>query len=300
MTEPASVTGQPWEDIRIRVRDGLRLYGRHYPAPSSRRRPVLCLAGLTRNSRDFHDLALTLSGDGPEARPVFTLDTRGRGLSDYATSWRDYNVLVEMLDVQDFMAACQLHQAAVFGTSRGGLITMVMAAAQPSLLGAVVLNDIGPVIERDGLMRIAGYVTATSPPVSWAEAASRLERIGGQSFPDLGQRDWEKLARQLYNEEDGKPAPGYDPEIARSFSSVKDGNVPALWAQFEALKRVPCLTLRGERSDLLSEETTREMARRHPDCTVHVVSAQGHAPLLWDAPTQSAISAFLAASDAPA
>lgn len=287
-----------YEEIRIRVFDGLEIYGRHYPAPGSKLRPLLCLAGLTRNSRDFHDLAVALSGTGPNARPVYTVDTRGRGESQFAHDWRQYAVPIEMLDVQDFMASQQLHRAAVLGTSRGGLIAMVMAAAQPSLIGTVILNDIGPVIAREGLMRISGYVGKERPPLSWESAAQRIAAAEQRSFPDLEQADWEAIARQRFNEVNGKPAPGYDPEIRRTFATLKDGPMPELWPQFMALKHAPCLVLRGELSDLLTAETAAAMAQRHPNCRVHEAPRQGHAPLLTDAPTQKQISEFLLAQDA--
>ncbi len=297
MSAKAKSGDDSFREIRIRVRDGLEIYGRHYAAPGSKRRPLICLAGLTRNSRDFHDLAVVLSGTGAAARDVYTVDTRGRGASEFAASWRDYAVPIEMLDVQDFMAAEQLHQAAVLGTSRGGLIAMVMAAVQPTLIGTVILNDIGPVIERDGLMRISAYVGAKPPPVSWQAAAERLAEAEQDLFPDVAAERWSDIARQRFNERDGKPAPGYDPELRRAFSALKDGPIPALWPQFEALGHAPCLVLRGELSDLLSEATTEEMTRRHPECKAHTVPRQGHAPLLADAPTQGVIQSFLDTHD---
>src|SRR5690606_914696 len=119
----------------------------------SRLRPVLCLAGLTRNSRDFHDIAMALSS-GENARDVYALDCRGRGRSQHDPDWRNYSIPVEVLDVQDLITLRGLEKTAIIGTSRGGLISMALAAAQPTIIGAVVLNDIGPVIERDGLTRI--------------------------------------------------------------------------------------------------------------------------------------------------
>lgn len=299
MIEPdlkRKATPAPFDEVRIRVRDGIGIYGRRYPAPGSTRRPLLCLAGLTRNSRDFHSLALALSS-GPRARPVYTLDYRGRGLSSWGTNWHQYTIPAEMFDVQDFMAAHQLHDTAILGTSRGGLIAMIMAAAQPSLVGAVVLNDVGPVIEIEGLLRISTYIGGTVP-VNWADAADRLERIGNSSFPDLHRSDWEPLARQWYNEKDGKPVLAYDPALAKTLSILKSGRIPKLWPQFGALGRVPCLVLRGELSDVLSEATALEMSRRHPRCQIHTVSRQGHAPLLLDAPTQTVVADFLDGTDA--
>ena len=141
------------DDILAR-RDGLRLYARHYGVPGSIRRPLVCLAGLTRNSRDFHDLASALARPDENGRDVFAIDCRGRGRSQHDANWKNYSILVELNDVLDFMTMRGLNRAAVIGTSRGGLITMLMAALRPNALGAVVLNDIGPVIEREGLARI--------------------------------------------------------------------------------------------------------------------------------------------------
>lgn len=292
----AAAVRQPWRDLRVTVRDGLSLYGRHYPAPDSKRRPVLCLAGLTRNSRDFHVLASELSGDGPDARPVFTMDCRGRGHSNASADWKDYVIPIEMLDVQDFMAAQQLHDAAIVGTSRGGLVTMVLAAVQPTLIGPVVLNDIGPVIDHEGLVRISSYVGKTPLPASWEDARHLVASANRAHFPDVSDKEWTDIARQWFNESDGKPSPGYDPNIAKTFS-IKDGAMPALWPQFEALKRNPLLVIRGANSDLLSEETVREMIRRHTRASSFTVEAQGHAPLLRDAPSIGAIAEFFARYD---
>ncbi|MGI9475699.1 MAG: alpha/beta fold hydrolase [Hyphomicrobiaceae bacterium] len=289
--------GARFEDICIRVYDGAQIYGRHYPAPGSKRRPLLCLAGLTRNSRDFHDLAMALSGDAEGARPVYTIDTRGRGQSDYAKDWRGYTVPGEMLDVQDFMAAQHLHKVAILGTSRGGLIAMVLAAAQPSLIGTVILNDIGPTIEHVGLLRISGYVGKQEPPLTWEQAGQRIAAGEREFFPDIEADAWQEIARQRLNEVNGKPAPAYDPEISRTLGTVSNGPPPPLWKQFNALNHVPCLVLRGELSDLLSAETVTAMTERHPDCSAHTVPRQGHAPLLADTPTQAVISDFLKTQD---
>lgn len=282
--------------IRFSVRDGLQLHARCYDAPGSARPPVLCLAGLTRNSRDFHDLALALS-TGPEARTVWALDSRGRGLSEYDRDWKNYNVLVETHDVIDFAAMAGLHGATIVGTSRGGLIAMVLAAIQPTLIRAVVLNDIGPVIERDGLSRIAGYVGRMPLPANWTEAATVAADMSRRSFPDVTAAQWDEVARAWFNERDGRPASGYDPAIGRTVS-VTAAPIPQLWPQFLALSKVPTLAIRGENSDILGAETLGEMLRRHPDCAVLRVPRQGHAPLLKDRPSRDAIARFVKAAEA--
>ncbi len=283
-----------FDEIFFTVRDGLKLHARVYPAQSApankAARAVVCLPGLTRNGRDFHGLALALSA-GSEPRDVYTLDYRGRGLSETDRDWRNYNVPSEMQDVIDFMASRELHDAAIIGTSRGGLITMVMAAAAPGLIGAAVLNDIGPVLESKGLGRIAAYVGRMPVPRTWPEAAKLVQEMNARAFPAVPENEWEDVARQFFNERDGRPAAGYDPELGKAFS-VLDGPMPALWPQFDALKRVPVMVIRGEKSDLLSPGTVEAMRLRHPQFTALTVPGQGHAPLLRDEPTQTAIRNF--------
>jgi len=285
--------GGGFERLAFTARDGLSLHGRRYGRGSKGRPPVLCLAGLTRNSRDFHDIALALSGPGHGGHEVFTLDSRGRGLSAWDPSWKNYTVPVEAQDAIDFIAAHGLHGASIIGTSRGGLLAMVMAALQPATIGAVVLNDIGPVIELEGLKRIAGYVGRMPLPETWEAATEAVARYGRIAFPGVPEAQWAEVARQWFNEKDGRPVPGYDPDIARTFA-VGEKPPPPLWAQFGALARVPVLVVRGALSDLLSEATVAEMRRRHPRCAALTVPGQAHAPLLKDAETISAIARFLA------
>ncbi len=289
----------PFRDYAFTARDGLRLHARLYPAKAPRRptlRPVLCLPGLTRNGRDFHDLASALSSMPGRCRDVYCIDCRGRGLSDYDPDWRNYAVPIEMLDVADFITLQDLTGCAIIGTSRGGLIAMVLAAAQPASFGPVVLNDIGPIIERSGLARISAYAGRIPLPASWTEATKLVRDMNVRAFPAVPEEKWEQVARQWFNERNGRPAPGYDPKIGNSLS-VLDGPIPALWPQFEALKVHPMMVLRGENSDILSAETVDEMRRRHPMFTDTVVKGQGHAPLLSDKASTLAIAAFLEATD---
>ncbi|HPG88955.1 MAG TPA: alpha/beta hydrolase [Hyphomicrobium sp.] len=286
-----------FDDIYFTTHDGLRLYGRHYTARAkSDRRPVLCLAGLTRNSRDFNDVATALSQHAETPRDVYTVDMRGRGLSEHDGDWRNYSIPVEMNDVIDFMTMAGLTDCGIIGTSRGGLITHVLAAAQPTRIGAVVLNDIGPVIEFDGLVRIAGYVGRVPLPKSWDDAMRSVLSLTKRDFPGLGEKDAEVFARQLFNERNGKPVSGYDAKLSKCLSLL-DGPIPALWPQFEGLKRVPLMVVRGANSDLLSTKTVDEMRQRHPNFTSIEVPGEGHAPLLRDAPTIAAIAGFFANAD---
>lgn len=293
---PAS-GGRNWRDIFYTSRDGLRLYARHYPAPAAGCRPTLCLPGLTRNVRDFHALACFLS-DPARASPreVFAVDYRGRGRSAHDPNWRNYAIQVETLDVLDFMTVAGLDDVAVIGTSRGGLIAMVMATLRPASIGAVVLNDIGPVIERDGLARIVAYAGRVPLPNSWAEATRLVHDMNRRNFPAISAEQWADVARQWFDDVNGRPAHSCDQNIAKALSLL-DGPVPTLWPQFEALSRAPTLVIRGALSDVLSVETLAQMCARHPRLESFVVPGQGHAPLMLDAASHKAISEFLIAAD---
>jgi len=287
---------QNWQDIFFTSRDGLRLYARYYPAPRTGRRPAICLAGLTRNGRDFHDLASALAREHETGREVFTLDYRGRGRSQFDPHWKNYSLIVEANDVLDFMAMRGLHRAAVIGTSRGGLLTMLMGAMRPNAIGAVVLNDIGPVIEREGLARIIAYVGRVPLPADWAEAATLVREMNQRQFPNVSDEQWAEFARQVFNDENGLPAPGHDPNLSKALSLASVSGLE-LWPQFAALHHLPLLALRGEKSDVLSAATLVEMSRRHPRLQAITIRGQGHAPLLKDSLSIEAVEAFLARTD---
>jgi pimeloyl-ACP methyl ester carboxylesterase len=270
-----------WDEIRYTSNDGLTLYARHYRSPGARARPVVCLPGLTRNSADFHDLASFLANHPSRPREVYCPDYRGRGKSDFDVEWRNYSPLIELLDVLDLMAIAGLERAALIGTSRGGIISMIMAAMRPNAIGALVLNDIGPVIETAGLARIMGYAGKIPLPGNWDEATELVRSMNKRFFTNLAEEEW-----------------GYDPNLAKALSEIDiSQKIPTMWPQFEALKNVPVLVLRGENSDLLSAKTVAEMADRHPRLASVTVHAQGHAPLLKDRFTIGIIADFLRETD---
>lgn len=291
-----------WREIGYSSYDGLTLYARNYPAPQTdahrATRPLLCLPGLTRNSKDFHVLALHLSRKSATPRDVYCLDYRGRGRSGRDPDWRNYSPYIEMLDTLDFMTITGLHHAAILGTSRGGIIAMMMAVTRPGAIGAVILNDIGPEIETRGLTRIIGYVGKTPAPVSWRDAALIVRDMSARFFTDIPEDEWMELARLQYLEQDGRPVADYDPALAKTLSEINLANpIPKMWPHFDALRHVPALVLRGENSDVLSQKTVDEMAARHPGLQSFEVEEEGHAPLLRDRRTLRVIDAFLASAD---
>lgn len=294
----SELDGELWRDIFYTSFDDLKLYARHYPAPDEKLRNVICLPGLTRNVRDFHPLANYLSQHPEKPRNVYCLDYRGRGRSQYDRNWRNYVPYVELLDTLDFMAIRGLHRVAVVGTSRGGLIAMLMATVRPTAMGAVVLNDIGPVIETRGLARIVSYVGRMPVPKTWPEAALMLREMNEVAFPDFDEAQWEEIAHALFDERKGRPALAYDKRLARAFGTIDLSQaIPDLWPQFTALGRVPAFVIRGANSDVLSAETLKTMVSRHPNLRAMTVPDQGHAPVLKEPKTVEAIGAFLAAND---
>ena len=256
--------------------------------------PVVCLPGLSRTAADFDTLAARLCA----TRRVVALDYRGRGLSDRDPDWKHYDLFVENIDILTVLEAEGIEAAIFVGTSRGGLHTMLMTGTRPQLLRAVVLNDIGPVLDVAGLRRIQSYVGKLPRPTSWAGAVEIAKGIMGAHFTGLSEADWEAYARQTFEETEAGFAPRYDAAIMKAFAQMDlDKPIPALWPQFDALAPVPVLAIRGENSDLLSPQTLAEMARRHPHFEAMTVPGQGHAPLLRDEPTLAKIEAFIARVD---
>jgi pimeloyl-ACP methyl ester carboxylesterase len=284
--------------VHLRSQDGLRLAARIFDAPPSRRRPVLCLAGLSRNSRDFIALGSFLSSHPLEPRRVVALDYRGRGLSDAEPDWRRYTPVIEAQDVLAVTAALGIDGAVLVGTSRGGLIAMLLGALRPGLMAGAVLNDIGPVIEGTGLARIKKYLAGQRSFASWAEAEAAVRAAAGSSFPALSDADWQAFTRAFFAEGRKGVTPQFDPNLTKAVGSIDfSAKIPTLWPQFASLRRHPLLVIRGENSDILSARSLAAMAAQHPEMQQLTVRGQGHAPLLRDLPTLERIRAFAEACD---
>ncbi|TPP10506.1 alpha/beta fold hydrolase [Rhizobium glycinendophyticum] len=283
-----------YHDHFIRVPDGLCLHVREYGAGKSGI-PVVCLPGLTRNLLDFEDLALILAA-GPSLRRVLSISSRGRGLSDRDSDPTRYTIPVEAADVVAVLDHLGIEQAAFIGTSRGGLILHVLAMTHLPRIERVVLNDIGPVLELEGLQQIQAYLGGRSAPESFAVAAALLRAVHGEEFPALADEDWRGMARALFREANSRVEADYDAEIARQFRAADLSQpFPTLWAQFDLLAETPLMVIRGENSRLLSRETVDEMQHRKPDLVAIEAEGQGHAPLLHLATLPEAIRVFLQA-----
>lgn len=271
--------------------DGLKLHYRDYPGPKSPDLTVVCIPGLTRNARDFEDLAPHLA----QRYRVLCAELRGRGLSDYASDPMSYVPPVYVRDIAELLKAADLKYTALIGTSLGGIISMILAATMPQKILGVVLNDIGPEIDPAGLARIASYVGKTKPIANWDEAVAAVRMIDGKIFPDyLTNEIWLKMARRRFIEQaDGSLRPDYDLNISKPFSDSTEA--VNLWPFLDALKGIPALGIRGETSDLLSPEIFAQMKKTLPHMLQVTVPNHGHAPHLDEPEALGAIDTFLQA-----
>ncbi len=274
----------------LEARDGLRLHYLDFPSQAAET-PVVCLPGLTRPAEDFEALAAKLSAEGLR---VLALDYRGRGNSQWDSDWTHYDLGVEEEDILAVLAREGVSSAVFVGTSRGGIHTMRLAQTMPSLIRAAVLNDIGPELALSGLMRIKRYVGKLPPLVSMKDAIGLTRLTVGADFAGVGPEEWERFARRSFVETPQGVVLRYDPALSHSLDEVGPEMEPLdYWSGFEALAKVPVLTLRGANSDLLTHEILERMERAAPTMRTHIVEGQGHAPLLMDEPTVAHIADFI-------
>ena len=279
------------EEITWTSADGLNLFAKSYGAGDAPL-TVLCIHGLTRNHKDFEPMIAAL----PRRYRYIAVDVRGRGRSAIDPNPDHYNPRVYAKDMGLLLDKLGLARVALIGTSMGGLISLVMMRTMPKRIAGVVLNDVGPVVEKDGIARIAGYAGKVQPVTDWASAAAAVKTIQGAAFPDMKEDRWMDFARRTYRElPDGQVVLDYDPNIARSLGKVKPGRLTnfTMWRLFGGLKKAPLLIVRGAASDILSDKTAQEMVRRHPDAALATVPRVGHAPILDEPDAVTAITAFL-------
>ncbi|QAY96047.1 alpha/beta hydrolase [Methylovirgula ligni] len=292
-------TQSAYVDWFVSAQDGLRLHLRDYGSPLDPGLPVVCLPGLARNGADFGPLAEALAaGAAGQKRRVIAVDYRGRGESDYDADWRHYDLAFENADIQAQLAAVEIHEAIFIGTSRGGLHAMLLAAARLALVRGVVLNDVGPVIELQGLSRIRQYLRYPAAPNSLADAIDYVRKTMSAHFPALSEAEIEAYARASFQKPGGTFGATFDPKLVKPLEALRlDEPPPDCWRLFEALADVPLLAIRGGNSDLLSPETFVEMTRRHRNCATYVVEGQGHPPLLMDDAAIARICTFVAEAE---
>ncbi|HZT04934.1 MAG TPA: alpha/beta hydrolase [Steroidobacteraceae bacterium] len=276
--------------------ENLQLYCRIYdtPARGVRHAPraltVLCLPGLTRNSRDFEALAPHLA----TRYRVICPDLRGRGRSARDPKWQNYHPGTYLTDLQRLLEALELERVAIVGTSLGGLLGMLLGAAAAQRVAGLVLNDIGPEVDPRGLDRIRSYTGMLPPVRSWDEAVKQLRVVYGNAWPDLSDETWSMLVHRSYRADSaGVPVLDCDPRIGDALRAAPAA-AAGLWPLFARLHAIPMLVVHGAMSDILNENTLERMQREKPDLERVTVVNRGHVPLLDEPEALAAIERFLA------
>lgn len=283
MTDPA------WQDGTWDSADGLKLHYRDYAGPMDR--PViLCLPGLTRNARDFEELAASLAGQWR----VIAVDFRGRGDSDYARDTSTYVPATYLGDVAALLEQLALGKVVLVGTSLGGIVAVLLANLMPERIAGIVINDIGPVIEPAGLARIRDYVGQGRNFPTWMHAARQLQETMAVIYPDFSISDWLRLAKRLMSiSNSGRIGYDYDMRIAEPFAAAGDEPAGDLWPAFRAMPSVPRLVLRGALSDILTAATLKAMQRKIAGLEAVTIPRTGHAPTLDEPEARAAIAKLL-------
>lgn len=271
-------------------RDGLQLHYRDYPGRKDRP-PVLCLPGLTRNARDFEELAERLAGEWR----VICVELRGRGDSAYAKDSATYNPMQYLEDLGELFEQAKLKRVVAIGTSLGGLLTMLLAATAPKRLAGALLNDIGPEVNPEGIERIRDYVGQARNFPTWMHAARALAESQGPTFPQGSIIDWLAMAKRcMVVGSNGRIHFDYDMKIAEPFAQADGASNVDMWPAFQALAGRPVTLLRGQLSDVLTAATFKKMAKLLPDAEAVTVSKVGHAPTLSEPAAVAAIDKLLA------
>jgi pimeloyl-ACP methyl ester carboxylesterase len=280
--------------------DGLTLHVRRYGSRVASALPVVCLPGLAQTAADFHPLAAALTTDPAKPRLVLALDYRGHGRSEYDRNPDNYTLPVTLADPSAVLIALEIAPAIFIGTSYGGPLAMMLAVWRPTAIAGVILNDIGPVMEPQGLVRIKGYVGKLPIPRSFEEGGEILRWWFHAQFPKLAPQDWLAFAQRTWREHGGRLVPDYDLKLARTLQGADLQHPPTLRDHFDALARVPLMIIRGARSDMLASTTLEAMLSRRSELEIAVVPDQGHAPLLGEPKLIRRIAAFVASCDVSA
>lgn len=277
-----------WQDRYFTSRDGLKLYYRDYEG-SADRPPLLMLHGLTRNSRDFEDVAARYAGDWRVIAPDF----RGRGNSGYDPNSANYLPPTYAMDVIQLLDELGVSEAVFLGTSLGGLVTMIIATIAPQRIAGVLLNDVGPQLDMTGIERIKSYVGKPALFRDWDDAGEQLHGRLGDANPGYDRSDWVRFAKRCCRQTDRGVEFDYDMAIAEPFRAGNTGEVADPWPFYRALAGRPVLILRGALSDLLSDPAFERMATEIPDVETVTIPNVGHAPDLSEPEAAAAIDRLL-------
>jgi pimeloyl-ACP methyl ester carboxylesterase len=294
------MTDRRFASLFVTAPDGLRLHVRSYGSRLASALPVVCLPGLARTAADFDPLAAAMAADPAKPRLVLVLDYRGHGQSEYDRNPDNYTLPVALADLSAVLSALETAPALFVGTSYGGLLAMMLGAWRPAAIAGVILNDIGPVTEPQGWVRIKGYVGKLPVPRTFEEGADILRWWFDAQFPKLAPQDWIAFAQGTWRQHGGRLVPAYDPKLARTLQRADLQHLPTLWNHFDALARVPLMVIRGARSDMLASTTLQAMVSRRDEIEVVVVPDQGHPPFLTERSLMRRITDFVASCDVSA
>lgn len=287
-----------YNDIWYQSQDGLKLYARDYRKQfataehtNANAPTIICIPGLTRNSADFHELCVHFM----HSFPIVSVDLRGRGLSEYDPNPSNYLPTTYAEDIQLLIDHLQLSSVVFVGTSLGGFVSLLVAANNPTYLQGLVINDFGPQIETSGLDRIKSYVGKLPKVNNWDEALQQTKAINGNEFPNLTNEQWQTFTHNIFRENSqGCPELNYDSNIAVPFEETASDNVSMdLWPIFDLIKHIPILLIHGELSDIISANAVEAMMQRRPDMLQVEIPNCGHAPLLNEKKSFTAIKQFM-------
>lgn len=273
--DPLTHSVTAWDGLPISVREW----------PGGPHRPILCLPGLVRTGADFDWMIDAVA----EGRRAIAIDYAGRGASGRTRDVKRYGPEACLRDVMDVCAAMHVHRPMVIGTSFGGLLAMGLAAARPTLPSAIVLNDIGPELGREGSDFVRDFV-AHDPALPTLEACVALLRAKLPPLSIETEEGWRHIARLTYQPgPDGRYHPVWDTRIAK----LLQAGPPDLWPLWDGLAHLPLLLIRGEVSNILLPETVERMRSSRPDMQVVTIAGVGHVPTLAEGASVAAIRAFL-------
>ena len=286
-------------EITFDIGDNLHMAGDLYepdtvcePDTGTKKLPIICIPGLTRNAADFEQLAPALNALG---HPVLCVSLRGRGRSSHDPNYLNYHPETYRDDVISAIEQMGWREVALIGTSLGGIVSMLINEKAGDLVRTVVLNDVGPEIDPRGMTRIAGYVGKGESFASFDDAARHLEHLNAAIYPRLGADIWPIMAKRTCHEnKDGSWSFNYDANISRAIAEI--GVAPDLWRAFESTKDTPTLLIRGDLTDLLSEDTIEKMRKLNSCMRRCDVPDVGHTPLLDEPEAFSAIQDILSAA----
>ena len=291
----ATASDRRFASVFVTAPDGLTLHVRRYGSRVASALPVVCLPGLARTAADFDPLATALAADPAKPRLVLALDYRGHGQSAYDRNSDNYTLPVALADLSAVLIALEIAPAIFVGTSYGGLLAMMLAVQRPTAIAGVILNDIGPVVEPHGLVRLKGYIGKLPVPRDFEEGGEILRWLFEAQFPKLAPQEWIAFAQRTWREHGGRLLTDHDPKLAQTLQGADMQHPPTLWTHFDALARVPLMVIRGAKSDMLASSTLDAMLSRRRELQIALVPDQGHPPLLTDPKLIRRIAAFVAA-----